>query len=117
MANARTLATRSAHNAQAALEAQIAELREELDGISKNMRSRGYDWAGQASDVAGELATTARRQALSAARTARHEANIVAETVREHPVSASAALTTVAAIGFAIGYMLAATTTEKKRFW
>lgn len=117
MATVRTIATRSAARSQSALEAQLAELRQEIDSISKGLKARGIDLAEQLGETTDDFASTARRNAQSVVRQVQHEASVVADAVREHPVSTSAAISAIVALGFAVGYMLAATADEKKRFW
>ncbi|MEO5808296.1 hypothetical protein [Devosia sp.] len=95
---------------------QIASLRAEVEKISSSLRDRGFDLLDEAGEQFDDFAEGTRRQALTAVRQVKHEAVAVADAVMEHPVSSAAAATTFIGIGIAIGYLLGATSIEKRRF-
>ncbi|GLQ57352.1 hypothetical protein [Devosia nitrariae] len=89
-----------------AIEQQINDLRDQVGRITHLLTDRGVDvkdLRAGAQGVAGGLATTAR----GAVERVRHETADVAEAAREHPVATTTVLASVAAVAFALGFLLA----------
>jgi len=97
-----------------AIEHQINDLRDQVGRITRFLTDRGVevkDLSGGAQDVAGGLVTTAR----DAVGRVRHETAEVAEAAREHPVATTTVLASVAAVAFALGFLLASNAAHDQR--
>lgn len=103
-----------AHDARETVEAQIAELRDQLHSISRSLHDRGFD-IEHLRDEARDVVSGAAKNARRAAHFAQDEVKAVAKVARKNPAGASTALTLAAAIGFGIGYALCQIQNEDRR--
>lgn len=83
-------------NARQAMETQIAELREQIDMISKSLKQHSE-----------EAAAEARTRLTRAASTLKEQGHATATVIREHPGTATTLLSTAGIVGFALGFLVA----------
>ncbi|MFG1359119.1 hypothetical protein [Xanthobacter pseudotagetidis] len=99
--------TNSAQAVRETLEAQIAELRDEMASLGKSIKARASDVADDAEDAFNDM----RSKANGAMKEAGRKARVVSEAVGEHPGTAAAVLPSAGLmgimIGFAAGYLIA----------
>ena len=97
---------------QEAMKKQIAELRREMNRISKTLSERAEDAAEQA----GDWYDAASDRASRAARQLRTQAQSVSEVVQQNPGTVSSALVLGGIVGFMLG-MLAGQAGSGPRRW
>jgi gas vesicle protein len=85
------------------IETQIAELRSQIDSLTKSVSARAGNFSESAAEVVGDASGRVRK----AAQNVREQGYNVVEAVKENPGTATSLLTTVGVIGFALGYFIA----------
>ncbi|WP_313618670.1 hypothetical protein [Agrobacterium sp.] len=85
------------------IESQIAELRSQIDSLTKSVSARAGNFSESAADVVGDASGRVRKVAQNV----REQGYNVVEAVKENPGTATSLLTTVGILGFAIGYFIA----------
>jgi len=90
------------------------------DALSKVERDVSDRVEREIDSLKAEIASLRERlteRAGDAASYVQNEASSVAGVIREHPATATTLLTLVGAIGFAVGYMVGAQSSETKSAW
>lgn len=72
-----------------ALNAQVAELRKELTGITSALSKQGHQFADTAQDSVSDLYETVRERGSRAADELGKQAKVVGETARNNPLAAA----------------------------
>jgi len=105
------------HDLQEGVEAQIAELRAQVDRIATALGERGINLLDAAQDTLEDTAEAVADNTRLAIRTVQHEASAVAEVVKEHPVMTVGAVATLMGLAFAAGYAIAVSQPASRRRW
>ena len=92
---------------------QLADLRSEMDRITRTLGER----AGDVAEEASGWYEGATEQASRAARELKNRAQSVTETVQENPGTVSTALVLGGMLGFVIGMLAAQSTSNHGRRW
>lgn len=90
-----------------AIEQQINDLRDQVGRITHFLMDQGVDLKN--------LQSGAQHMARGAVGRVRHETAGVAEAARENPVATTTVLASVAAVGFALGFLLASNAAYDQR--
>lgn len=86
----------NADNARQAMEEQIAELRQQIDTMSKSLKQRSE-----------EAAEEARSHLSRAASTIKEQGQATVSAIRENPGTATTILSTAGIVGFVLGFLVA----------
>jgi ElaB/YqjD/DUF883 family membrane-anchored ribosome-binding protein len=89
------------------IENQISELRSQIATLTKSVSTRASEFSES------ELVEDAKGRVSRAAQNVRDQSYNVVEAVKENPGTATSLLTVVGAIGFALGYFLAANSSQQ----
>ncbi len=92
----------AADDVRANLEKQIADLKKEMNRISKSLSSRASDALDDASDVV-EAGKGRAREAIGQVR---EQAHYAVGAMRENPGTTATVLSTVGLLGLAAGFMI-----------
>lgn len=102
---------------QAALEAQLAELRREVAKLNKSLAARGSEALDDALNHADDTYRTASATAAKAMRHIRSQAHSVSETARENPRATTAIVAVVGALALLAGMALARSHNGRDGYW
>ena len=95
---------------QQALEKQIADMRSELKRLSRTLASQSGELRERAEDVMDDASGRLRH----AAQTVRERGQVVAETVRENPGTATTLFGTAGIIGILIGIAIGCAISDRR---
>jgi hypothetical protein len=105
--------TPKADDIQEAMKKQIAELRREMNKITKTLSERAGDVAEEASDLYDSASDGASR----VTRQLREKAQTVSETVQQNPGTVSTALALGDILGFVVGMLVGQSSNSHSRRW
>lgn len=88
------------------LEAQIADLKDEIARIGKSVSARGEALYDDIAEGASDAYDTASRQARGAARKVRRQAHAVSDVMKENPGTAATVLSSAGLLGFLVGIVV-----------
>lgn len=95
---------------QKALEQQVAELRSELKRITKSLSSQSSDLRGRAEDAFDD----AQGRLRNTAQAVRDHGQVVAETIRENPGTATTLFGTAGVVGILIGIAIGCAISDRR---
>lgn len=100
-------------------QAQLANLRDELDKLRKEVAAQSSRAIDEVRDRAGKAGRSVRAAARQGAGYVRSEGSAVADVAREHPAAVSTLVLAAGLAGVVLGYMLgsAEDRTPRSRYW
>lgn len=98
---------------------QLANLRDEIDKLRKEVATQSSQAIGEVRDRAGKAGRSVRAAAKQGAGYVRSEGAAVADAAREHPAAVSTLVLAAGLAGVVLGYLLgsAEDRTPRSRYW